>query len=122
MIELLFKKTYAHFSLVRTGIEYTKPVGRQRFPGNKIIGCKSNEVRIVRIIIEVEMPSKRLDIYHVASKMSELKAYADFDTIQHFTIGRNNFGNYLLEIPILPINIRVSERFLEWLDETMEAL
>lgn len=121
IVNILYKKTYEHFVLKPTGIEFDKTIGQPFLPGRHFTTPMIESVRIVRLIIETKSPHNRPDIYQASRKMHDLQAYADFDTRDYFSLGRNNQGNYLLEIPSRPANVRAAERFLEWLDTEMKG-
>jgi hypothetical protein len=120
--DILLRKSYRHLTLEPTGIEFTRTIGSiSKKLMRQGLDQKNETVSVVRLIIKMKGGNHRPSLFEVSAKICALKCYADFDTKDFLTLGRNNQGSYLLEIPERAANIRVAERFLEWMDKIMEG-
>lgn len=110
-------KVYRCITVSPTAVSYEKTIGRRR-PVRGLMS-QGTKINFVRLLIERKEGRGLPDLYLVARRLHELKGYADFESRDYLSVARNNRGEYLLEVPILPANIRVCERFLEWMDDAM---
>jgi hypothetical protein len=76
-------------------------------------------IRIVRYLVERKPGKQMPDTHLIHSQLSNMKREADYETREYLTVGMNNYGDFLLEIPSKPRNTAVAEKFLQWLDGKM---
>ncbi len=120
--DILLRKSYKYLTLELSGIEFTRTLGS---PSKKLqrqsLGQSPETVKVVRFVVGMKGHNHHPSLFEVSAKFCSLKAYSDFETKDSLTLGRNNHGSYLMEIPERAANIRVAERFLEWMDKIMEG-
>jgi len=112
---------------VSSASSFTQPIGKkcdphlmmkamaQGKPGHSL----QQQAEVIKLLIRRKtrpMP----DFAYVANTLAGLKSEGDFDTKFFFRLARNNDGNFLLDVPVNPMNERVVEKFLEWLDHELE--
>lgn len=123
----LINKPLKNLTVRDSGINYNKKIGGMFSSDNvrrmaleqaqgKQVTDSRKSVCVTRLIIDRKPGKLMPDLSLLVRKFSEFKREADAETKEYLSVGRNNYGNLLLELPAHPRNIAVAGEFLEWLD------
>jgi len=130
MLKLITTNVLGPLTVRSSGVRYEKKIGNMFSSRNmnqimiaKAQGKPAADVResvqITRLLIERVSGKQMPNFNYVSNQFSMLKREADAETREFMSLGQNNYGNYLLELPDKPRNVAVAQKFLTWLDTQM---
>jgi hypothetical protein len=127
MIHMILRETFVNLVVRHSGISYPKKVGKEFDPTRmmklaaqrKPYSDNRIEVTVTRLIVERKSGFQMPHTHTLHGQFMASMQSADYETRNFFSIGPNNHGNYLLEIPENTKNVKVAFDFLKWLDEHM---